>query len=1031
MWRKIEIFEIAAFLACLLTASQAGVCLADLPAAVGNLLCDYGFERSEPNGGFPDSACWSSYVMGYGGAGCTTTAARLGDNGLWQYTGLATTDRQSLVYQDIPAASGRRFFASAWVRTTFTDSQWVDGSKAFVKLNFLDASKNSLAEYNSSVVDSADADWMLLYFATYPAPAHTRYVRFALCVEKPQSVGQTIVNFDDCILREIESADSIRLDEIPPCGSTELLRGSVVGVNPDDYRVGVYIFVDDWWPKPTFTLPWTDIDSHGNWHCDISKTIDDLNATEVMAFLVPKNEISDWPVDFDNHTGLSALPGEAFRFPVVGSFRPSCFSTVSFAGYNWLVKDSGTRTVGPGPNLFDSDNVWVDADGYLHLKITNEAGQWRCAEVFSENSFGGGTYKFEVQNNIASLDPNVILGLFTWDEFAPHYTNREIDVEIGKWSDSAADNAQYVVQPWNKAGHRHRFNIDPYDTDSLTTAFDWGFNRVAFGTFFGPIASADSDLIDSWVYQASDVPRPGNENVRINLWLNNGRASYYGDEAEVVIKDFEVNACSYEISPDALDFNSVLISKAATRVITIANTRQCLPYLVSVEVNGADADNFLVADRAFSLEPGCDKQVDVVFIPAAASVYNATLQITSSTGVVNVPLTARGVRIGYTRVPPVGSPDFLEGIVSGVKFSDYRVVSYLFVFDKWYIKPLCVSRKAATKPLVKISRAGDWLCDVDVEVTDKAATQVASFLVPKEFDNPPCILDSLDDPRLSSYDHISAERPTLSISSVKAKTGAADGGDSLQIDGQYYITMDQLLSADRLCLSVLHNRGLVWNICVPFDADKFMSRGWFIYEKAGVHVKLKNTAVLLNSYAGQLRIVLDSEDLTCLDSPVTVAVLLGGFDECANADEELQPDIINGKQAIPIQFLSGCTDSVRIDKLTLKNGSKQDSVNVKGAIVCKNEPPDLTVEDFSMGWGSDTFTLPAGAFKRIGKTQPKFQCKKAKSNEGGVIDAILNFKTNSFQIKLTDTKLDTASDTIPFNLVMGNFSEGVSVKTGQ
>ena len=63
-------------------------------------------------------------------------------------------------------------------------------------------------------------------------------------------------------------------------------------VNPDDYSVGVYIFNDGWWPKPTFASPWTEIQSDGSWQCDIVQVCPtDLSAAEVMAFLVPKTEI--------------------------------------------------------------------------------------------------------------------------------------------------------------------------------------------------------------------------------------------------------------------------------------------------------------------------------------------------------------------------------------------------------------------------------------------------------------------------------------------------------------------------------------------------------------------------------------------------------------------------------------------------------------------------------------------------------------------------------------------------------------------
>ena len=44
---------------------------------------------------------------------------------------------------------------------------------------------------------------------------------------------------------------------------------------------------------------------------------------------------------------------------------------IQFSGYEWTVKQSDS--MGPGPNAWNPKNVWVDAKGQLHLKITNHA----------------------------------------------------------------------------------------------------------------------------------------------------------------------------------------------------------------------------------------------------------------------------------------------------------------------------------------------------------------------------------------------------------------------------------------------------------------------------------------------------------------------------------------------------------------------------------------------------------------------------------------------------------------------------------
>ncbi|GEM_PF-3470550 len=989
--------------------------------AFGNLLCDYGFEESDSNGSFPNSGCWISNASDFGGAGSTTTAARLGENGLWQYTGIADSDRLSEAYQDCPAVELRSYFASAWVRTGSQSFSWVEGSKAKIKIAFLDITKNTLLEYSSDEIDISDSDWTLLYFATNPAPRHTRYIRFVLSLEKPQAVGISVVNFDDCILREIECSDCIQFEEIPPCGSTGKLKGFVSNINPDDYSIVVYIFNEGWWPKPSFASPWTNIETNGSWQCDISTSLPyDLSANQVIAFLVPKAEIADWPVDFEDIAGLPAMPAEAFRFPSVGAFRPSCGSNaIQFAGYNWYVKHTINAKADPGQNWFDCNNAWVDTNG-LHLKINNKAGKWQCVEVFTEESLGDGTYKFELQNN-PLLDPNVILGIFTWDEFAPHYKNREMDIEIGRWSDPDKDNAQFVVQPWNKPGHLHRFNIYPSDAETITHSFNWGRGIIAFDSFF----DADND-IQSWAYAGTDVPWPGGENIRINLWLNGGRP-YYNGETEVVIKNFEFIPCKYEVEQSSVDFGSVLVTKSSTRPVTVTNTGQCSPYIVTLDVNGPDADNFLVADWAFSLEPGESKQIDVAFVPDTNRIFNANLRIIGDRRIVNVPLTGKGVRFEYTRIPSIASPDYLQGTVSSLKFSDYRVVSYIYT-GKWYIKPW--ANKSALRP---ISSSGAWKCDIDVNAFDKTATKVASFLIPKTAAMPPFVLNSLNDPQMSQYMCIYGDKPSLAITNVTAKAGSLSNDDSIVLDGRYYITLAELISTNQLRISILQADEVIWNISVPFNFNDVIRPDGFTYNKNNIYISMKNfwkRPPMPYEYAGDIHISLYKVDLSCLRSPFTIKVEIGDYSASARIDESLDALIINGAQPIPIQFLANCTNYVRVDKVKVKNSSTQnkDYVYVKGALVFRDLTPDLTIEDVSIGWGNSAFTVPAGTFKRTRNAPLKYSCTKADAG-GGTVKGLFDFQASRFWLKVNNTTLDAKSDNMPFNLSMGVFSEGVSVST--
>ena len=213
--------------------------------------------------------------------------------------------------------------------------------------------------------------------------------------------------------------------------------------------------------------------------------------------------------------------------------------TLLFSGYQWMVKSSQGR-VGPGPNYFSgsADNVWIDDQGRLHLRITHSGNSWECAEVISLRSFGYGIYRFYLDTPLDNLDPNSILGLFTWSD-APEYSHREIDIECAKWGDEEdSTNAQFVVQPYQRSDHLLRFHVPSFA--HTTHRFTWKQDSVFFQSLQGhhPEPPNPSNVIRQWNC-TKGIPKAYDENARMNLWLMGGLKPKYLKEIEVVVKEFE------------------------------------------------------------------------------------------------------------------------------------------------------------------------------------------------------------------------------------------------------------------------------------------------------------------------------------------------------------------------------------------------------------------------------------------------------------------------------------------------------------
>lgn len=333
----------------------------------------------------------------------------------------------------------------------------------------------------------------------------------------------------------------IEILSVPPYGATGVISGRVLHVVPGDYRVAVYVYLDEeggWWTRPNFLEPVLKIGNNGAWSADILSSQDEARASRIAVFLIRKND--DPPL----YGGVATLPDRTFTSSVAND---SVYRTpeqtdrlLFFSGREWRVK-SEPSLAGPGPNLFSDghDNVWVDALGRLHLKITNVNGVYHCAEVISLENFGYGTYVFHLDSPVANLDPNVVLGLFTWDD-APDFNHRELDIEFSRWGDPGNANAQYVVQPFDTPGNMDRFDILASDWPSVH-GFEWRTTYVDFRSLRG--ISFDSqesgNLIHTFHYNGDDIPRKGAENARMNLWLMNAAPPTDGRESEVIVSAFE------------------------------------------------------------------------------------------------------------------------------------------------------------------------------------------------------------------------------------------------------------------------------------------------------------------------------------------------------------------------------------------------------------------------------------------------------------------------------------------------------------
>jgi hypothetical protein len=214
-------------------------------------------------------------------------------------------------------------------------------------------------------------------------------------------------------------------------------------------------------------------------------------------------------------------------------------ATLNFSGYTWIVKDSGSGTANPHNNYWRPANAYVDASGFLHLKITKDpaTGRWYCGEVQMTQSLGYGTYQWKIVGRVDLLDKNVVFGLFNYSGNSGH---DEMDIEFSRWGYTTNPMLNYTVYPAanvSSPANVHYAANFTLNGDWTTHRFKRTSNSIVFKSMHGH-TDTDTNLFDTKTWNAPTSISTLSMPVFMNLWLFNNPPTN-GQDVEIIIREFK------------------------------------------------------------------------------------------------------------------------------------------------------------------------------------------------------------------------------------------------------------------------------------------------------------------------------------------------------------------------------------------------------------------------------------------------------------------------------------------------------------
>ncbi|MBN1435867.1 MAG: peptidylprolyl isomerase [Sedimentisphaerales bacterium] len=128
------------------------------------------------------------------------------------------------------------------------------------------------------------------------------------------------------------------------------------------------------------------------------------------------------------------------------------------------------------------------------------------------------------------------------------------------------------------------------------------------------------------------------------------------------------------------------------------------------------------------------------------------------------------------------------------------------------------------------------------------------------------------------------------------------------------------------------------------------------------------TYFLIDLYYGRFIIIGQSVDLAGLTAPIDFEISIVnyfGINNGYRGVDTVQEDVINGAAPLSIRFNKGIADTLSVTNYSLTTYrtyyTNHDTLSLIGQICSADEHPDIAQSALTLKWGTQSFTIPAGA----------------------------------------------------------------------